>query len=73
MSSSLDLLALSAAVRVVSSSKNCSGVPPPLRILFDGFIPMEEGSGVCKDHKGGYRLASKIKDKGFEADLYMKH
>jgi hypothetical protein len=26
-----------------------------------------------KDYKGGYRLASKIKDEGFEADLYTKH
>jgi hypothetical protein len=28
---------------------------------------------VSKEYKGGYRLASKIKDKGFEADLYTKH
>jgi hypothetical protein len=29
---------------------------------------------VChKDYKGVYRLASKVKDKGFEADLYKKH
>jgi hypothetical protein len=26
-----------------------------------------------KDYQGGYRLASKIKDEGLEADLYMKH
>jgi hypothetical protein len=26
-----------------------------------------------KDYKGGDRLASKIKDEGFEADLYAKH
>ncbi len=26
-----------------------------------------------KDYKGVYRLASKIKDEGFEADLYKKH
>jgi hypothetical protein len=25
-----------------------------------------------KDYKGGYRLVSKIKDEGFEADLYIK-
>jgi hypothetical protein len=26
-----------------------------------------------KDYKGVYRLASKIKEEGFEADLYKKH
>jgi hypothetical protein len=31
------------------------------------------GCVVLKDYKGGYRLASKIKDKEFEADLYKKH
>jgi hypothetical protein len=29
--------------------------------------------GGIKDYKGGYRLVSKIKDEGFEADLYIKH
>jgi hypothetical protein len=29
--------------------------------------------GGFKYYKGGYRIASKIKDKGFEADLYTKH
>jgi hypothetical protein len=29
--------------------------------------------GQNKDYKGVYRLASKIKDEGFEADLYKKH
>jgi hypothetical protein len=29
--------------------------------------------GLPKDYKGGYRLASKIKDEGFEANLYKKH
>jgi hypothetical protein len=28
---------------------------------------------IAKDYKGVYRLASKIKDEGFEADLYKKH
>jgi hypothetical protein len=28
---------------------------------------------IAKDYKGVYRLASKIKDKGFEADLFKKH
>jgi hypothetical protein len=28
---------------------------------------------VNKDYKGVYRLGSKIKDEGFEADLYKKH
>jgi hypothetical protein len=27
---------------------------------------------LTKDYKGVYRLASKIKDEGFEADLYKK-
>jgi hypothetical protein len=33
------------------------------------------GKGIVwiKDYKGGYRLASKIKDEGFEVDLYKKH
>jgi hypothetical protein len=26
-----------------------------------------------KDYQGVYRLASKIKDEGFEVDLYTKH
>jgi hypothetical protein len=30
-------------------------------------------TGKNKDYKGGYRLASKIKNKRFDADLYMKH
>jgi hypothetical protein len=30
-------------------------------------------TGSPKDYKCGYRLGSKIKDKGFEADLYKKH
>jgi hypothetical protein len=29
--------------------------------------------GGAKDYKGGYRLASKTKDDGFEADLHTKH
>ncbi len=29
--------------------------------------------GATKDYKGGYRLASKIKDEVYEADLYTKH
>jgi hypothetical protein len=28
---------------------------------------------LAKDYKGGYRLVSKIKDEGFEADLHIKH
>jgi hypothetical protein len=33
------------------------------------------GKGIVwiKGYKGGYRLASKIKDEGFEVDLYKKH
>jgi hypothetical protein len=30
-------------------------------------------SVLTKDYKGVYRLARKIKDEGFEADLYKKH
>ncbi len=33
----------------------------------------QRDTGGIKDYKGGYRLASKIKDEEFEADLYMKH
>jgi hypothetical protein len=33
----------------------------------------ETQEGKAKDYKGGCRLASKIKDEGFEADLYLKH
>ncbi len=29
-------------------------------------------SAYAKDYKGVYRLSSKIKDEGFEADLYTK-
>jgi hypothetical protein len=28
---------------------------------------------AIKDYEDGYRLASKIKDEGFEEDLYTKH
>jgi hypothetical protein len=35
--------------------------------------PAAQATVVPKDNKGVYRLASKIKDKGFEADLYKKH
>ncbi len=36
------------------------------------FLPVQY-IPVTKDYKGGYRLARKIKDRGFETDLYTKH
>ncbi len=40
-------------------------VPPPNEL--------SPGRVTAKDYKGVYRLARKIKDEGFEADLYKKH